>query len=123
MTLLAVLVGGALGAPLRYLTDRWVQSRHDSVLPWGTFAVNVVGSGVLGVTAAAVDAASGPAWVLPLVGVGFCGGLTTFSTFGFETLRLVEEGSVGAAALNSLGSVVVGLAACAGGWYVGGALL
>lgn len=123
MTLLAVLVGGALGAPLRYLTDLWVQSRHDSVLPWGTFTVNVVGSAVLGVTAAALDATSGPEWVLPLVGVGFCGGLTTFSTFGFETLRLLEEGSVGAAALASVGGVVVGLAACAGGWYVGGALV
>lgn len=118
MTLLAVLVGGALGAPLRYLTDLWVQSRHDSVFPWGTFAVNAVGSAVLGVTVGALDAGSGPDWVLALVGVGFCGALTTFSTFGWETLRLLEEGSVGEAALNSVGSVVVGLAACAGGWYV-----
>lgn len=119
MTLLAVLVGGAVGAPLRYLTDLWVQSRHDSVFPWGTFTVNAVGSAVLGLTAGALDVTSGPDWVLPLVGIGFCGALTTFSTFGFETLRLLEEGSVGEAALNSVGSVVVGLAACAGGWYAG----
>lgn len=122
MTLLAVLVGGALGAPLRYLTDLWVQSRHDSVFPWGTFTVNTVGSAVLGLAAGALDAASGPDWVLPLVGIGFCGALTTFSTFGFETMRLLEEGSVGEAALNSVGSVVVALAACAGGWYLGTAV-
>lgn len=118
MTVLAVLVGGALGAPLRYLTDLWVQSRHDSVLPWGTFAANAVGSAVLGLTAGALATASGPDWVLPLVGVGFCGALTTFSTFGYETMRLLEEGSVGAAALNSLGTVVAALAACAAGWYL-----
>jgi CrcB protein len=119
VTLLAVLVGGALGAPLRYLTDLWVQSRHDSDFPWGTFAVNAVGSAVLGVTAGTLVAGSGPDWVLPLVGIGFCGALTTFSTFGWETLRLLEDGSMGEAVLNSAGSVVVGLAACAGGWYLG----
>lgn len=48
MTLLLVVVGAALGAPARFLTDRWVQSRHDSVFPWGTFTVNAVGSFVLG---------------------------------------------------------------------------
>lgn len=121
MTLLLVLVGGAVGAPLRYLTDVWVQSRHDSVFPWGTFAVNGVGSAVVGVTAGAVQGGAAE-WVLSLVGVGFCGALTTFSTFGFETLRLVEEGSLLEAAANTVGSVVVGLAAAAAGWYAGTAL-
>jgi fluoride exporter len=123
VSVLLVLVGGAIGAPLRYLTDLFVQSRHDSVFPWGTFAVNVVGSLVLGATAGAVATADGPAWVLTLVGTGFCGALTTFSTFGFETVRLVEDGSVLEAALNVGASLVVGMAACVAGWSLAAALV
>jgi CrcB protein len=116
VTVLLVLLGGAVGAPLRYLTDLFVQSRHDSVFPWGTFAVNAVGSLVLGVVAGGVVAADGPDWVLTLVGTGVCGALTTFSTFGYETLRLAEEGSWAAAAVNAGASLLVTVAACAGGW-------
>jgi fluoride exporter len=122
MTMLLVLVGGAIGAPLRYLTDLFVQSRHNSVFPWGTFTVNVAGSFVLGATAGAVTTAGGPAWVLTLVGTGFCGALTTFSTFGFETVRLVENGSLRAAALNVSASLLVGMAACTAGWSLAAAL-
>jgi CrcB protein len=122
MTVLLVLVGGAIGAPLRYLTDLFVASRHDSVFPWGTFTVNVAGSLVLGATAGAVTTAGGPAWVLTLVGTGFCGALTTFSTFGFETVRLVENGSLRAAALNVSASLLVGMAACTAGWSLAAAL-
>jgi fluoride exporter len=123
VTVLLVLVGGALGAPVRYVVDLMVQSRHDSVLPWGTFAVNAVGSLVLGAAAGGVAAAGGPHWLLTLVGTGFCGALTTFSTFSFETVRLTEEGALGAAAVNVAGSVAVGAAACAAGWSVAAALL
>jgi CrcB protein len=123
VSVLLVLVGGAIGAPLRYLTDLFVQSRHDSVFPWGTFAVNVVGSLVLGATAGAVATTDGPAWVLTLVGTGFCGALTTFSTFGFETVRLVEDGSLLEAALNVGASLVVGMAACVAGWSLAAALV
>ena len=123
MTVLLVLLGGAVGAPTRYLVDRWVQSRHASLLPWGTFTVNAAGSLVLGLAAGAVSAADGPDWVLTLVGTGFCGALTTFSTFGYETVRLAEEGAVPAAVLNVAGSVVVGVAGCAGGWWLAASLL
>ena len=123
MTVLLVLVGGALGAPVRYVVDLMVQSRHDSVLPWGTFVVNAAGSLVLGATAGGAVAAGGPHWLLTLVGTGFCGALTTFSTFSFETVRLAEEGALAAAAVNVAGSVVVGAAACAAGWSVATALL
>lgn len=119
MTLLLVLAGAAVGAPLRYLADRYVAARHDSVFPWGTFAVNVSGSLLLGV---AVGAARADGWVLPLVGTGLCGAFTTFSTFGYETLRLAEEGSVRVAALNVAGSVAACLLACAAGWTGGSAL-
>ena len=123
MTVVLVLLGGALGAPVRYVVDLMVQSRHDSVLPWGTFVVNAAGSLVLGATAGGVAAAGGPDWVLTLAGTGFCGALTTFSTFSFETVRLAEERALGAAAVNVAGSVVVGAAACAAGWSVATALL
>jgi len=123
MTVVLVLLGGALGAPVRYVVDLMVQSRHDSVLPWGTFVVNAAGSLVLGATAGGVAAAAGPDWVLTLAGTGFCGALTTFSTFSFETVRLAEERALGAAAVNVAGSVVVGAAACAAGWSLATALL
>jgi len=123
MTVLAVLVGGAIGAPLRYLVDLLVQSRHDTAFPWGTFTVNVAGSLVLGVTAAAVVELGSPPWVLAFVGTGICGALTTFSTFGYETVRLLEEGSVSAAATNGIASVVVGLGACAAGFALATAVL
>lgn len=122
MTLALVLAGGALGAPLRYLTDLVIRSRHDSVLPWGTLTVNAVGSLILGAVAAVVTVHDGPAWLLTLLGTGFAGALTTFSTFGFETVRLVEDGSW-AAALGNVGlSIAVGLLACAGGWALVAAL-
>ncbi|WP_416956444.1 fluoride efflux transporter CrcB [Nocardioides sp. T5] len=123
MTVLMVLVGGAVGAPLRYLTDLLVQARHDSVFPWGTFTVNVLGSLVLGVAAGSVVALSPPSWVLALVGTGLCGAFTTFSTFGFETIRLIEEGSWSTALVNSVASLAVGLGVCAGAYAASVAVL
>ncbi len=122
MTVALVVLGAAVGAPVRYLTDLVVQSRHDTVFPWGTFTVNVVGSFLLGAIGAAVLVQDAPAWVLTLVGTGFCGALTTFSTFGFETVRLVEDGSWREAALNVVASLAVGLGACALGWWLVGAI-
>lgn len=115
-TLLLVIAGAAAGAPLRYLTDLLVQSRHDSVFPWGTLTVNAIGSLVLGGTAGALATTSDKGWVLALVGTGLCGALTTFSTFSFETVRLAQEGSLLEATTNVAASVVVTLLACAAGW-------
>lgn len=117
MTVLLVIVGGALGAPARYLTDLVVQRRHESAFPWGTWTVNVVGSFVLGVVVA-----MGPDWLVTLAGTGFCGALTTFSTFGFETVRLAEQGKPSVAVGNVVGSLAAGLAAAALGWWLGSAL-
>lgn len=116
MTVVLVLIGGAIGAPLRYLTDLFVQARHDSVLPWGTLTVNVVGSLVLGGVASAVASAGAPEWVLTVAGTGFCGSLTTFSTFGFETVRLLEDGSWLEALANVTLSVAAGMLAVVTGW-------
>ena len=122
LTALLVVAGAAIGAPLRYLTDLLVQSWHDTVLPWGTLTVNLTGSLILGGAAAAVGGGA-PTWLLTVVGTGFCGALTTFSTFGFETLRLVEDGALQEAVLNVAASLSLGLLACAGGWALVSALV
>ena len=111
MTVLLVALGAAIGAPARYLTDRWVQTRHDSVFPWGTLTVNVVGSLLLGFDVGGAAAAAVAPAVTAAVGVGFCGALTTYSTFGYETLRLAADGSVRYAVANALGSLAAGLLA------------
>ena len=111
MTLLLVLLGGAVGAPARYLADRWVSALLPGPFPWGTFAVNVAGSFALGLLAAAA-----PAWLQAVGGAGFCGALTTFSTFSFETVELLEHGRPLTAVANVGASVVVSLAAAALGW-------
>ncbi|MEV7801968.1 fluoride efflux transporter CrcB [Microbispora sp. NPDC088329] len=116
MILLLVFLGGVVGAPARYLADRLVQRLHDSVFPWGTLSVNLAGSLVLGLLLGARDGLGLPAETLTLLGTGFCGALTTFSTFGFETVRLLEEGSVLEACLNALGSLVLGVLAAAAGF-------
>jgi CrcB protein len=108
---LLVIAGAAVGAPLRYLTDRSVQTRHDSVFPWGTFAVNVAGSTVLGVLAGAAAAGAASSHVQLLVGTGLCGALTTYSTFSYETLRLTEDGARFYAVVNVVGSLAAGLGA------------
>jgi fluoride exporter len=118
MTALWVALGAAVGAPLRYLTDRAVQSRLGTAFPWGTFTVNVIGSFVLGVV---VRWAPDPA-VVAVLGVGFCGALTTYSTFGFETFRLLENRRSTAAVANVVLSVVAGVAAAVLGFLVGGPL-
>lgn len=111
MNWLLVMVGGMAGAPLRYLTDRAVQKRHDTVFPWGTFTVNVVGCLVLGLLSGAVVAGAASSHVQLLLGTGLCGALTTYSTFSYETLRLAEGGAKFYAAANVVASVVAGLGA------------
>jgi fluoride exporter len=119
---LAVLAGGMVGAPARYLTDRMVQARLDSVFPWGTFAVNMAGSLVFGFLLGAERHLGLPSVVFALLGTGFCGGLTTFSTFGYETLRLLEDGAIAEAGLNVIGSLAVGVLAAWLGFRLAGVL-
>ncbi|SDK37309.1 fluoride efflux transporter CrcB [Nonomuraea jiangxiensis] len=107
MTILLVALGAAIGAPLRYLTDRLVQARHDSVFPWGTLVVNLTGSFVLGLL---VGLPADATWSV-LLGTGFCGTLTTYSTFSYETLRLAQNGSGFYALANVVAGVVAGLGA------------
>jgi len=105
-------LGGFVGANARYLVGGWVQQRLGAGFPLGTLVVNVSGSFVLGVFATlAMRLPWGEHWRL-LVAIGFVGAYTTFSTFEYETLRLIAEGSRWrAAAANLVGSVSAGLAA------------
>jgi CrcB protein len=114
MTLLLVALGAAVGAPLRYLTDRAVQARHGSAFPWGTVTVNIVGSLVLGLLTGLPAAHA----VSALLGTGFCGALTTYSTFSYETMRLARSGR----RWQALANVVISLLAGLGAAYVGIAL-
>jgi CrcB protein len=122
MTVLLVALGAAVGAPLRYLVDRAVQRRHDSVFPWGTFAVNVTGSFILGVLVRGASAGAVPGSLVALLGTGLCGALTTYSTFGYETVRLLEDRARSYAVLNAAASVVAGLGAAFCGIAVAAAI-
>lgn len=119
---LLVAAGGFVGAPSRYLLDRAITSRVESDLPWGTLVVNLSGSLLLGVLTGLSLRGHLPRDATILFATGFCGGYTTFSTFTFETLRLVQDGRLLHAAGNVAASVGVGLAAAAAGLAIGLAL-
>lgn len=119
MSVLLVLLGGACGAPARYLLDLAITSRHRAPFPWGTWAVNVLGSFLLGVVAALSLRGATEPWVSTLVGTGLCGAMTTFSTFSYETVRLIESDRIPTAVTYAAGSVAVGFAALSLGWWLG----
>ncbi|CCG05751.1 fluoride efflux transporter FluC [Blastococcus saxobsidens] len=118
MTPLLVALGAAVGAPLRLLVTR-VAGRDGRDPAPGTLVVNVVGSVVLGVLLGLADV---PAAVLALVGGGFCGALTTFSTFGVDAVRLRTEGTSGRSLAYVATTLVLGIGAAAAGYLVAGAL-
>lgn len=107
MTALLIAVGGAVGAALRHLVDTGLAARFGRRFPFGTLVVNVAGSLVLGL----ITAAAPPSALAALLGTGFCGALTTYSTFGAETLRLLRDRHAALALLNVAANLVLGLAA------------
>jgi CrcB protein len=117
-----VTLGAVVGAPLRFLTDRWIQARHDSVFPWGTFVINVTGSLLLGLILGGASKGHVSHAAVLALGIGFCGTLTTFSTFVWESFRLTAARARSIAWLNLLGSTASSLAAAALGWQAAGLL-
>lgn len=116
---LGFLAAAAVGAPTRYLLDRWAGSNTRSRFPWGTLTVNVSGCLVLGVlTGLALDHRLGST-ASTIVGSGGLGAYTTFSTFSVETVRLAEDGLVDQALANVAATFVVGLAAAFAGIALG----
>lgn len=117
MTALLVILGAAVGAPLRYAVAGALDARYGAGRGWGILAVNVVGSFALGVLTGALVSDSWQA----LLGVGFCGALTTYSAFAMDTVVLAERAERLFAALSVLASLVGGLAAALGGVAAGSA--
>lgn len=116
--LLGLAAAGAVGAPCRYLLDGAVQDRTEGAFPWGTLLVNASGSLLLGLIVGAVLYQGFPDTAKVVLGTGFCGAYTTFSTFTFETVRLLEEGAAADALLNAAASLLAGTGAAAVGLVI-----
>lgn len=117
---LAIAAGGALGAVLRYATSTAVYELLGRSFPWGTLAVNVAGSLLMGLLYVLLveRVGWGPAWRAALL-VGLLGAFTTFSTFSLETFNLLEQGAWGLAAANVAASVFLCLGAAGAGIVLG----
>jgi CrcB protein len=116
--LLAVL-GAMAGAPLRLFAERLAASRRGAGSVAGTLAVNVAGSALFGFL---LGLAEVPGWVLALVGTGFCGTLTTYSTFGADVVRLRGRRRTRTAAVYLVGTLVLGVGAAAAAYGLAGLL-
>ncbi len=113
--LLAVALGGAFGAASRYLISGWVaRLTHESPFPWGTLAVNVTGSFLLGLMMGlgGEGRLMLPPAVRVVLGIGFLVAFTTFSTFSYETVEALRVGDLRVAVGNTVVSVVIALLAC-----------
>lgn len=117
-----VMIGGSLGALLRYGVSGWL-GRYSARLPYGTLAVNMAGSFLIGLILSygLYSHELDPRWRVFLT-AGFLGAFTTFSTFSYETLELLLENSLGLAALNIGLNLVLGLSAVWSGYLLGKAL-
>jgi len=118
------MLGGAIGSALRYALSTWVTSAASAgAFPWGTLAVNVIGSFVIGLFMALAEA-EGAWWasaeVRAFVVVGILGGFTTFSAFSLQTVALFQNGQWLHAAANVLSSIILCLLATAAGFALAG---
>ncbi len=112
-----VALGGGAGAVTRYVIERAAAQRIAAPFPYGILVANVVGSFLLGVLLGSVTGA----WLV-LLGVGYCGALTTYSTFAHDTMRLTEGGRMPVAVTNVVVSIIAGLLAVSAGLALGALL-
>lgn len=118
MTVVLLALAGGLGAAARFILDGLIRARLRTALPWATIFINVSGSLLLGFLAGLVMQGQAPESLQLILGTGFLGGYTTFSTASLETIRLVQSGRMGLALVNGLGSMAVSVgAAAAGVWF------
>src|SRR5437868_9964292 len=121
LLVVVVFIGGLVGAPTRYLLDQQVSKHFGTAMPWGTLAVNVVAAGILGLLMGLSDRTRIPHAVLSLIGTGFCGALSTFSTFSADTFKLFASGQNSKAWGNVLLNLILGMALLSLGYLVGSA--
>ena len=115
MTPIFVSLAGSLGAVTRFLVDSRIRAKYNQVFPWATLVINISGSFILGIAVGILLKHKGFTTVEAIVGAGFCGGYTTFSTASFETVRLLERKQYSAAISYAAGGLVLaGLAATIG---------
>ena len=114
---LFVLVGSALGGLARFWLGAWSIEVLGPDFPWGTLAINVLGSFIIGAAATAFPTDAND--MRALIMVGFCGGFTTFSSFSLQNLELLQADRFGAASIYIAASVAACLAATALGWTLG----
>ena len=119
MRYLVIGLGGFLGANARYLLGTWIMVRYGTGFPYGTLVINVTGSFIIGFFLVLISErlALHPNWQF-FFAVGFLGAYTTFSTFSFESITLLQEGAWGLGLANMVGSVVLGLLAALAGMAV-----
>ncbi|MDN5833088.1 MAG: fluoride efflux transporter CrcB [Brevibacterium sp.] len=117
---IALALAGGIGASARMLLDGLIKSRVSSALPWGTITINISGSLALGLLTGLASAQILPeSWHL-IIGTGFLGGYTTFSTASFETIRLIQERRWAVGLVNGLGTLVLATVAAGVGLWIGG---
>jgi CrcB protein len=121
VTVLLVALAGGLGAVARFVLDGALTARRSWRYPMGTTVINLSGSFLLGLLAGLAARQLLPGSALLVLGTGFLGGYTTFSTAAFETVRLIEQHRWGAALLHGLGQLVAATALAALGYVLGAA--
>lgn len=122
MIALWIALAGGAGALCRFVLDGWSRSKRATILPWPTIVINISGSLLLGVLIGLVMFHGAPAPWKTIIGTGFCGGYTTFSTASFETVRLAQQHRYGLALLTGLGTLALAVGAGAFGLFLGYAL-
>lgn len=117
MRLLLICLGGALGTGARYLLSEWALQTFGPSFPYGTLAVNAIGSFLLAIVMyLGVEATLLSPTLRVVLGTGIMGGFTTYSTFSYETMKCLQEGAWAVAIANILVTVIGCLAACLSGW-------
>ena len=115
MTVILLALAGGVGAAVRFMVDGWIRQRLKTALPWGTILINVTGSFALGFLAGLMMRGQASGSLFLILGTGFLGGYTTFSTASVETIRLIQSGRTGLALINGLGSMAASVLSAASG--------